>query len=248
MRSLRAAVKLLALTGWSALFLLPGAAAKLRRRRIERGARLTRAWAAGCLKILGGKVEVEGEALPEGGGLIVSNHLSYLDIMVQASVLKVRFAPKIEMRKWPLVGQLTGFSNPVWIDRKRRGRAGEAESAMLAALREDVPLLVYPEGTSGDGSMLMPFKSTCFSAAVKADAAIYPILLRYEKPSDGTSLPWFGNTALLPHIWRVMGLKEFRCRMYIMEKIRPGAVERKELAAGVRDTMASQYRRWKANA
>lgn len=237
-----------ALICWSALFLLPGALAKLRRDRLRRGAHLTGLWARGALRILGGKAEIAGGKIPRGGGLIVSNHVSYLDIMVHAALFEVRFAPKIEMKKWPLMGLLTGLSNPVWIDRGRRRNAGKAKQEMVSALREEVPLLVYPEGTSGDGKGVMPFKTTCFAAALEADAAVLPVLTRYAPPPDGTVLPYFGGAELLPHIWRVMGLKEFRCQVYIMEKFHHGPADRGKWTAEVRDAMAEQYRRWVENA
>ena len=248
LRALRAGVKLAALTFWSALFLLPGALEVFFRRRIELGALFTRWWARGALRILGGRVEVAGNALPERGGLVVSNHVSYLDIMVHASLFEVRFAPKIEMKKWPLMGWLTAFSNPVWIDRRRRSDAGNAKRAMCAAFEGPVPLLVYPEGTSSDGKALLPFKTTCFAAALEAGAWITPMLIRYDVPADGTVLPYFGNAAFLPHIWRVMGLKEFRCQVYIMEKFHPERSDRGQLAAGLRDAMEDRYRRWCENA
>ena len=244
-RHIRAAFKFAILLGWS-FVLLPWALLShiVPLGRAERGAWFTLVWARGAWRILGGRAELCGGETPSGGGLLVSNHLSYLDIIVHASILKVRFAPKIEMKKWPLVGLMTGINNPVWIDRRRRELAGGALNAMCGALRGSVPLLVYPEGTNGDGGALLPFKTTCFAAAAEADAPIYPMLTRYLPAADGTPLPWVGNEGFLPHFWRVLGLKEIRCQVYIMPLVRPNRRGRKELTERLRDEMAGQYRRW----
>lgn len=244
-RNIRAALKFAVLLGWS-FILMPWALLShlVPRGRAKRGGWFTLVWARGAWRIMGGRIELGGGEVPSGGGLIVSNHLSYLDIMVHASLLRVRFAPKIEMKKWPLVGVMTGINNPVWIDRRRRGRAGGALCAMCDALRGSVPLLVYPEGTNGAGDALLPFKTTCFAAAAEADVPIYPMLTRYLPAADGTPLPWVGDEGFLPHFWRVLGLKEIRCQVYIMPPVRPERRGRKELTERLRDGMAEQYRRW----
>ena len=244
-RNIRAACKFAVLLGWS-FFLMPWALLShlVPRGRAERGAWFTLVWARGAWRILGGRTELCGGEVPAGGGLLVSNHLSYLDIMVHAAILKVRFAPKIEMKKWPLVGLMTGINNPVWIDRRHRGSAGGALNAMRDALRGSVPLLVYPEGTNGAGDALLPFKTTCFAAADEADAPIYPMLTRYLPAADRTPLPWVGNEGFLPHFWRVLGLKEIRCQVYIMPSVRSDRRGRKALAECLRSDMAEQYRRW----
>ena len=249
MRNLRAALKFAALLLWSAA-LLPGAlVSHLRARgRLRRGSWWTRLWGRGAWRLLGGRVEVAGESLPQGGGLVISNHLSYLDILVHAALFGARFAPKIEMKRWPLVGMMTAVCNPVWIDRRHRGRAGEAMREMCDAFAGEVPLLVYPEGTNGDGGELLPFRSTCFAAALVSGTPIRPVLTRYLPAADGTPLPWVGQTGFLPHFWRVLGLKEVVCQVYIMPEVRPDRCGRKELTARLRDMMAEHYRRWNENA
>ena len=249
MRDVRAAVRFSALLVW-VFALLPVALVSqlIPAGRAARAGRLTRLWARGSWRIVGGRTEVVAGAAPSGGGLVVANHLSYLDIMVHAALFPVRFAPKIEMRKWPLVGMMTGFSRPVWIDRRRRNRAGGALNAMREALAGDVPLLVYPEGTNGAGDALLPFKTTCFAAAILADAPIYPVLTRYLPVPDGRVIPWGRADGFLPHFWQVLGLKEIRCQVYIMPLIRPGRCDRKELTALLHDDMAERYRRWNEHA
>ena len=239
-RNFRAAFRLTALLWWSLFLLPPALAATLlpRRCRLRSGSWFTRLWATGCRKIVGLHVMTVPPEVPRRrGGLIVANHVSYLDIFVHASLFGARFAPKIEMKRWPLVGVMTSVSNPVWIDRGNRRRSADSEREMHEALLGDVPLLVYPEGTNSDGSALLPFKSTVFEAVLRSGAEIRPVVSHYLPAADGTPIPWCDHTGLLPHFWRVMGLKEIECEVYIMDTVVPGASGRKELALQLHDMM-----------
>ena len=118
--------------------------------KITIGAELAGEWARGILHILNIRVTLHG-SLPETKGvLLVSNHQSYVDILVHASLTGLRFAPKQEIRHWLLLGPYIGMSHPVWIDRKSpaKSRATLAEFEHTLAL--GVPLIVYPEGTTRD--------------------------------------------------------------------------------------------------
>ncbi len=240
LRDLRATFRLTAMFLWS-LALLPSALATLllpRRRRLAAGAWFTRLWATGCRKILNLHVTTfPGELPHRRGGLIVANHVSYLDIFVHASLFGVRFAPKIEMKRWPLVGVMTAISNPVWIDRGNRRHAADSEREMREALLGEVPLLVYPEGTNSDGTALLPFKSTVFESVLQSGAEMLPVVSLYPPAADGTPIPWCDHSGFLPHFWRVMGLKEIECKVYIMDTVVPGASGRKELAIQLHDMM-----------
>ena len=239
-RGFRAAFRLTALILWALVLLLPALTTMLlpRRRRLRAGSWFTRFWARGCRRIINLRVTTVPAAMPpRRGGLIVANHVSYLDIFVHASLFGARFAPKVEMKRWPLVGLMTAVCNPVWIDRGNRRRSADSEREMREALLGDVPLLVYPEGTNSDGSGLLPFKSTVFESVLRSGAEIRPVVSHYLPAADGTPIPWVDHTGFLPHFWRVMGLKEIACKVYIMDTVVPCASGRKELALQLHDMM-----------
>lgn len=248
-RNIRAAFKLTVLLG-ATLILLPWALLthRLAKNRLRCGRWWTQFWCSMAWKLLGGHVELLGEAPPTGGGMIVSNHMSYLDIMLHGSLFGMRFSPKEEMKKWPIVGPMTGLTNPVWVCRRLRSRSGVAMHEMCEALKGEVPLLVYPEGTNGDGSELLPFKSTCFEAALEVNCPIYPMVTHYLPTDDGTPLPWVGHIDMWTHFWRVLGLRKFYCRVYIMPTVMPGDCDRKELTNLLRDRMSECYRKLVADA
>jgi len=239
MRNLRAAFKLsillsvtLAMLPWGLL------AHSLAKDKLRTGRRWTRLWCRFAWRLLGGHVEVVGEPLPTGGGMVIANHMSYLDIMLHGSLLGMRFAPAAEMKKWLIVGPMTRVTNPVWIYRSQRRRSGVAVHEMNEALRGEVPLLVYPEGTNGDGSELLPFKTTCFESAIEVNCAIYPLVTRYMPTADGTPLPWVGHCNMWSHFWRVLGLKEFHCKLCVLPTVRPEGYDRKTLRKHLRDSMS----------
>lgn len=239
-RNFRAAFKLTVMLLWSLWLLPPALIAMLlpRRRRILVGVWFTRVWARGCRHVLGLHVTtIPRDAAKPRGGLIVANHISYLDVFVYASLFNVRFAPNIEMKRWPLVGVMTAVNNPVWIDRNRRCHSSDSEREMCEALLGDVPLLVFPEGTTSEGVSLLPFKSTVFESVLQSGAEIHPVVTRYQPTADGTRIPWVEHSGFLAHLWRTLGLKEIHCQVYIMDTVVPGVCGRKELALQLHDTM-----------
>ena len=213
---------------------------------VRRASYWTRVWARMANRIINLKVTVHGDPDLVGGGLIIGNHQGYLDVVTHGSVFKIRFAPKIEIRRWPFLGWMVGLSRPVWIDRRSRQKSRATAEEMVETMRHGIPMLVYAEGTSTDGKHgLLPFKSTPFEAAAEQGLPIQPTLLFFEStPADGNGGPlsWHGDYTLLPHIWRILGLKEIRADVHVLPVIRPEPGEdRKHLANRVHDFMEEEY-------
>ena len=231
---------------WGMILMLPALLSFIglsRWQRVRRGAFWAQFWAAGAAKIAGVKTVVHGE-IPQGtGGLLVSNHLGYLDILAHAATFRLRFTPNDGIKCWPFVGQLVALSCPVWIDRKHPRKAATYAKIFKETMDNGVSLLVYPEGTSTDGKHgMLPFKSTVF-AAVTPEIPIVPTVLFYhETPADSAPAAWFDDTAFYVHVWNVLGLKEIRIDLYILPEMfaYPGE-ERKELACRVREAMLKEY-------
>ncbi len=243
---LRKTGRILRLIGW---FLYRAAGAHVRRLgknpddRIRLAAREARDWARGILKILNIQVHVHGEIPQSQGVLIVSNHLGYLDILVHASLMGVRFAPKQEIRSWPFLGWYVGLSCPVWIDRKSPAKSRRTLEEFEKTMRLGIPLIVYPEGTSTDGLHgLRPFKSTPFEAVIKDRRPLLPMITTYRVPAGSMNPAWFGDQELLPHLWELLGLERIQADLYLSAPIRPEGSDRKELAAKTREIMLQSYR------
>ena len=215
---------------------------------VAKAAAWTRLWARGSARIAGHKITVYGNPEAFEGGLIVGIHQGYLDIVAHASIFRIRFAPKKEIRSWPFLGFMISLNRPVWIDRKSRQKSKEAAEEMEATMQNGIAMLVYPEGTSTDGQHgLLPFKSTPFEAAAELALPIQPTLLFYEGvPKQTEPLAWYGDQELLPHVWRILGLKEIKMRVYVLPVVHPEPGEdRKALALRVHDLMEREYWRVK---
>ena len=252
MKLLRRVSKIILLMVWSILLIPPAALSVLglsKWRRVRRGAFWAQFWARGAARIAGVRTVVHGEVPKNSGMLLVSNHLGYLDILAHASVFRIRFTPKAEIRRWFFAGAMVSLSAPVWIDRKAPRRAAEYAGVFRETMTHGVSLLVYPEGTSSDGKHgLLPFKSTPF-ASLPPGTPILPMVLFYrETPAADAPGAWFDDTPFPAHVWGVLGLKEVKIDLFIMPQMTAGEnEERKALAGRVRDAMLEEYNKHAEN-
>ena len=161
------------------------------------------------MKALGIRVSVNG-ALPHGG-LVVANHLSYLDIMILSAVMPCFFVSKAEIGSWPYFGKAARTGATIFIDRRSRASTIAAAREMSERLRLNIPVLLFPEGTSTDGSSVFPFHSSLFEPAVAASAPVTAAAVRYvlHDGSRERDLCWFDDALFLPHLWKTLGTSGF---------------------------------------
>lgn len=177
-----------------------------------RGARwLPHAYHRVVALILGLEVRAMGEALQAGPCLIVANHVSWIDIVALSALAPVSFIAKREVAQWPFFGALARLQRTVFVDRERRHRAHGDKTEIERRLEAGDTLVLFPEGTSGDGASVLPFKSSLFGAADAEHLPIQPVTLAY---SHGWGLPltrrhrpafaWYGGMELAPHLWQAL--------------------------------------------
>ncbi len=160
-------------------------------------------------RILGVKVVVEGQ-LPQGACLLVANHVSWLDIVVLSAALPCSFIAKREVNGWPFFGSLARLQRTVFVDRQRRHSTADSRDIIARRLAQGDKLVLFAEGTSGDGASVKPFKSSFFAAA-GSDTAIIPVTLAYvglwNLPLTRRMRPfiaWYGDMDLAPHLWQAV--------------------------------------------
>ena len=211
-----------------------------RRARVRRT--VTRLWGRGVLRALGVRLSTEGGSAPPPGALVVSNHLSYLDIPVLASALPVVFVSKAEVRRWPLLGLAATIGGTVYIDRTQRRDTVHALTGMRRALARGDGVAVFPEATSTSGAYILPFKSSLLADAALRRAPVHWATIWYGVSGGGARdrVCWWGEMAFLPHLAGVCALKEIRCRVRFGDS--PVlADDRKELAAALRRAMLRSF-------
>jgi 1-acyl-sn-glycerol-3-phosphate acyltransferase len=152
---------------------------------------------------MGIEYEIEGE-IPQHG-LVVANHLSYLDIVILSAAMPCLFVAKSEIDGWFYFGKAARAGGTLFIDRSRRGSAAKTSALISERLKLRVPVLFFPEGTSTDGTM-MKFHSSLFEPAVRDGAPVTAVAIQYatEDGRPESELCWFGDEALTPHLVRTL--------------------------------------------
>lgn len=180
----------------------------------ERRARWLQACCRTVLSVL--HVGVRFQGTPPARGLLVSNHLSYLDIAVYASLLPCVFVSKSDVERWPYFGAAARAAGSIFVNRVSHASALQAGAAIGARLDGAVPVLLFPEGTSTDGAHVHRFHSSLFEPAVAARVPITPAAIRYEL-ANGTpeqTVCWFGDAAFLPHLWKLLATPGVSAEVY----------------------------------
>jgi 1-acyl-sn-glycerol-3-phosphate acyltransferase len=172
---------------------------------------------ARALKGMGIEIDVVGE-FPRRGALI-SNHLSYLDIVVFAALHPCVFVSKAEIERWPVVGWMTTMSGTVYVARGHGGSALKARAGMQAALDAGLPVVFFPEGTTSNGQGLLKFHSGLLAQVVQGHSPVTAAYLRYsfvEENGPGVSVEndvcYWGNRNMLAHIFKFLGLRGVRAK------------------------------------
>lgn len=205
--------------------------------------RLIRNWSAHVLHILNVRLEVDG-MLPTVDSrpvMLVSNHVSWLDIWAISSVRAVRFVAKSEVRSWPVIGWLSEKAGVIFIERARRHDTARVSGAGAAALLGGDSLCVFPEGTTSDGTHMYPFRSSLLQSAVDAAAPVWPVALHYPGKNGGfnTEVAYAGDTTMLQSLRAVLAQREIVLRLTFAEPINPAGRDRRELAQAAENIISS---------
>lgn len=171
-------------------------------------------------KIVGVRVHVGGNVAQQGGVLLVSNHVSWLDIVVLSAVAPVSFVAKQEVASWPFVSWLAKLQRSVFIDRNRRTEVTGKANEILWRLDAGDHIVLFAEGTSSDGNTVLPFKTALFAAVkpqgelakhqhvrVQTMAITYTKLYGLPLCRRGRHfVAWYGAMDLASHAWRLLGM------------------------------------------
>ena len=170
------------------------------------------AWARRMLEILGIPLHVTGQPPAGGPLLLVSNHLSWLDILVLHAARHCRFVSKSDVKHWPLIGTLATGAGTLYIEREKRRDAMRVVHHMAESLKAGDIVAVFPEGTTGDGSALLPFHANLVQAAISAHAPVQPVALRFidcETGQDSDGPLYLGDDTLVGSLWRTLAGRPF---------------------------------------
>lgn len=194
-------------------------------------------FAASALEGLGIEISANGR-FPERGA-VISNHLSYLDIIVLAALHPCVFVSKEEVATYPILGWITVMVGTVLVARGHGGSALKARAGLEAAFHAELPVVFFPEGTTSDGSGMLKFHSGLLSQvrAVGAEVTAAHICYRLDEEngdaSVGEDVCYWGDAVLVPHIFRLLGLRGIQAEVRFAEQpiiFSAGLEERKRAA------------------
>ncbi|MEP6634773.1 MAG: lysophospholipid acyltransferase family protein [Luteimonas sp.] len=212
--------------------------------------RSARLWHRALCGVLGISVEIVGRPQQHAQTAYVGNHLSYLDIPLLGSVLRGSFVAKREMRQWPVLGTMATLQHTVFISRAPR-HAGRTSDQMETALAAGRNLIIFPEGTSSDGSLVLPFKASTFAVLLPRMAdglQVQPFtvdLLAVDghDVSDRSArdrYAYYRDMVLGPHLWAFLHARGARLRLSFHPPLDPQhCVDRKQLATRAHEAVVS---------
>lgn len=151
--------------------------------------RIIRLWSRFLLRTLGVRLVVTAQPPePNLRGVMVSNHSSWVDIFAANAVQAVRFISKSEVRDWPILGSLVTLAGTLYVERGNRSRINQTNEEIRAAVEGGDLVGFYPEGTTTDGTHLLPFKTNLFQPAVAYGMTVYPVAVMYRVDGAPTQL------------------------------------------------------------
>jgi 1-acyl-sn-glycerol-3-phosphate acyltransferase len=177
---------------------------------------LFRFWARAVLRGLRVELAVSGSP-PAAPGLVVANHLSYLDIPVLAACFPAVFVSKAEVRRWPLIGLMSQTMGTVFVRREQKRDLPQTNAAIAAALARGDSVVLFPEGTSTQGSRVAPFRAPLLADAARSGLPVHYASLRYATeagdPPASRAVCWWGDMPFAPHALELFGLRRISAQV-----------------------------------
>jgi 1-acyl-sn-glycerol-3-phosphate acyltransferase len=202
-------------------------------------------WAKRLLQILKIKITLTGEALKFLGKdtyLVVSNHISWLDIPVIFSLKPITFVSASNVKTWPIIGMLARVSGAIFIDRDRKSNLPEVIQAMNHHFKnEKQSICIFPEGITSNGYQVLPFKSNLFQSAFESNKLLLPLSIKYKENNVLTNRTSFhGSTTLFQSFKRVAKSNLIEVVVDIGHPVKP-TQSRKDLSIKLQEAIALKF-------
>ncbi len=217
---------------------------------------MIRWWSRKLLGICGITVRIVGRkpafmetiSAPTKQGMLVMNHISWIDSYVIHAFKPARFVAKSEIRSWPIIGYLCDRTGTIFIERGRRHAVHDVNKTLAEILRNDGFVAVFPEGTTTDGTHLLPFHANLIQAAVDAGVPVQPAALRYLKPGrkgvskdePTTAAAYIHTVNLFDSLKMIIHNAPIIAEIRLLDSIPPTGYKRHEIATMARAAIAEE--------
>lgn len=207
-----------------------------RRRTLQR-------WSAELLKILNIRISITADdALYYlQPGIIITNHISWLDVFVLNAVVPMRFVAKSEVRRWPLIGWMCARVQTLFIERGNARDAARIGGEMATVLQRGECFAVFPEGTTTDGTKVGAFHASMLQPAIDAGVQIHPVALRYQdaQGAHSTSAAYIGELSLIDSMWRIFVCHSLHVHLVATPSLTAAGSDRRTLAQRARQQICT---------
>ena len=197
-------------------------------------------WLGRCVRVAGIRINRTGPA--PGNGLLVANHLSYLDILVLAAVQPTIFVARHDLHTVPVFGRVASHAGTIFLNRQRKRDLLAVVAALPRVVEAGIAPLFFPEGYTTDGRALLPFRSSLFAPAVTHQRPIFPIHINYALEDGGGSVAdevcWWGRMPFWSHGLNLLAKRHVKVRLVFGLAVAPGH-DRKRLARAVRTRVSA---------
>ncbi len=204
------------------------------------------------LRRLSVQLEVHGQ--PPTNGLVVTNHLSHIDVLALGATIPCAFVSKMEVKSWPIFGMAGALAGCVFVDRSRSAIGSSATARVEQILREGVAVLLFPEGTSTDGSAILAFHPSFYEPAIVSQAPVTAGAIMYPDGDDyiERDLCYYGDISFFPRLLQTLGFRSIRARLdfspnsVIYDNRRTAVLKTRDeviaLRAAQRQSIAAEFR------
>ncbi len=206
--------------------------------------KLIRWWCQQLLAAFNIKVIVSGDIPPDdlSHAMIIANHVSWADIHVLNSVIPLRYIAKSDIRHWPIFGFFASRVNTLFVDRAKKQDALRIVDITSACLEAGDRLCFFPEGTTTDGTSVLPFKSSLIEASIRSGTSIYPVAISYPLANGGinTEMAYAGDTTLKESMQQALAIKSPIVNIHFLAPVSTKDQNRRTLAYHVHNLITKK--------
>jgi lyso-ornithine lipid O-acyltransferase len=180
----------------------------------------------------------EGE-LPELGALLVSNHISWLDIIVIGQYLPAYFVAKNDILSWPIIGYLSKQGGTIFIRRGDKKHIKATTEKMVWVLKQNCNIIAFPEGTTTRGDEVLGFHASLFQPALLTRSAIQPVVLQYQGEARQHA-PFIGDDDFVPHLIKMLSLDKIEVHVSFLPVIKSSGKNRHSVGIEAREMISEK--------
>ncbi len=191
--------------------------------------RILQNWSRSLLAIFNVHIHIDSREIHRG--LIVTNHISWLDVFVLNAVVPMRFVAKSEVRRWPVIGWLCARAQTLFIERGKARSAARINAQMVELLQQGECLAVFPEGTTTDGAQVAHFHSSLLQPAIDAEVSVHSIALRYQDAhgKHSRAAAYIGDMSFGASLWNILRTPELHVRLIVTAPLHASTMDRRSL-------------------